>query len=142
LHLGYPDEPNEIEVLYSQQESHPVEHVTPVLSREDVLGLQEGVRRVHVERNVGEYLVRIVRASREDPRLKLGGSPRGSLMLFRAAQAAAFAAGRDFALPDDVQRLAPYVLPHRMILTAKSRYGSVLRTEIIADILKQVPVPT
>jgi MoxR-like ATPase len=142
LHLGYPDEPNEIEVLYSQQESHPVEHVTPVLSREDVLGLQEGVRRVHVERNVGEYLVRIVRASREDPRLKLGVSPRGSLMLFRAAQAAAFAAGRDFALPDDVQRLAPYVLPHRMILTAKSRYGSVLRTEIIADILKQVPVPT
>jgi MoxR-like ATPase len=113
-----------------------------VLSREDVLGLQEGVRRVHVERNVGEYLVRIVRASREDPRLKLGVSPRGSLMLFRAAQAAAFAAGRDFALPDDVQRLAPYVLPHRMILTAKSRYGSVLRTEIIADILKQVPVPT
>jgi MoxR-like ATPase len=142
LHLGYPDERHEIGVLYSQQESHPVEHVRPVLSREDVLALQEGVRRVQVEESVGEYLVRLVRATREDGRLKLGVSPRGSLMLFRAAQASAFAEGRSFALPDDVQRLAPYVLPHRMILTAKSRYGSVQRAEIIQDILKRVPVPT
>jgi MoxR-like ATPase len=142
LHLGYPDEQNEIGVLYSQQESHPLEQVLPVLSREHILGLQEAVRQVHVERNVGEYLVRLVRATREDPRLKLGVSPRGSLMLFRAAQAAAFAAGRNFVFPDDVQRLAPYVLPHRMILTAKSRYGSVQRTEIIQDILNRIPVPT
>jgi MoxR-like ATPase len=142
LHLGYPDEKHEIAVLYSQQESHPVENVVPVLSREEVLGLQEAVRHVLVERNVGEYLVRIVRASRDEPRLKLGVSPRGSLMLFRASQAAALAAGRDYVLPDDVQRLAPYVLPHRMILTAKSRYGSVQRVEIIQEILDRVPVPT
>ena len=142
LHLGYPDEQHEIAVLYSQQGSHPVENVEPVLSREDVLGLQEAVRHVMVERNVGEYLVRIVRASRDEPRLKLGVSPRGSLMLFRASQAAALAAGRDYVLPDDVQRLAPYVLAHRMILTAKSRYGSVQRVEIIQEILSRVPVPT
>lgn len=142
LHLGYPDEENEIAVLYSQQEHHPVEHVGPVLSRDDVLNLQEAAKRVHVERNVGEYLVRIVRASRTEARLKLGVSPRGSLMLFRAAQAAALAAGRDFAMPDDVQKMAPFVLPHRMILTAKSRYGSVQRTEILQEILDQVPVPT
>ena len=142
LHLGYPDEQHEVEVLYSQQESHPVEWVEPVLSREEVLALQESVKRVHVERNVGEYLVRVVRASREDPHLKLGVSPRGSLMLFRAAQAAAFAAGREYVLPDDVQRLAPYVLPHRMILTAKARYASVQRADIVKDILERVPVPT
>jgi MoxR-like ATPase len=142
LHLGYPDESHEIQVLYSQQESHPVEHIAPVLSRDAVLSLQEAVRRVHVERNVGEYLVRLVRATREDARLKLGVSPRGSLMLFRAAQAAAFAAGRSFVLPDDVQRLAPYVLPHRMILTAKARYGSIPRAEVVHDILKRVPIPT
>lgn len=142
LHLGYPDEEHEIAVLYSQQEHHPVDEVVPVLSREEVLHLQEAVKHVHVERNVGEYLVRIVRASRNDARLKLGVSPRGSLMLFRAAQAAALAAGRDYALPDDVQKLAPYVLPHRMILTAKSRYGSVQRAEILQEILDQVPVPT
>ncbi len=142
LHLGYPDETHEISVLYSQQESHPVEHVAPVLSRDNILGLQQAVRQVHVERNVGEYLVKIVRATREDSRLKLGVSPRGSLMLFRASQAAAFSAGRSFVLPDDVQRLAPYVLPHRMILTAKSRYGSIQRAEVVQDILKQVPVPT
>lgn len=142
LHLGYPDEGHEISVLYSQQESHPVEHIAPVLSRENVVALQEAVRHVHIERNVGEYLVRIVRATREDSRLKLGVSPRGSLMLFRAAQAAAFSAGRNFVLPDDVQKLAPYVLPHRMILTAKSRYGSIQRAEVVRDILKRVPVPT
>ena len=119
-----------------------MEHVAPVLSRDNILALQQAVRQVHVERNVGEYLVKIVRATREDSRLKLGVSPRGSLMLFRAAQSAAFSAGRSFVLPDDVQRLAPYVLPHRMILTAKSRYGSIQRAEVIQDILKRVPVPT
>ncbi len=82
LHLGYPDEEHEVEVLYSQQETHPVEWVEPVLTREEVLELQDSVKHVHVERNVGEYLVRVVRASREDPHLKLGVSPRGSLMLF------------------------------------------------------------
>lgn len=142
LHLGYPDLGHEIAVLYSQQESHPVEHIAPVLSRDNVLALQASVRGVHVERNVGEYLVKIVRATREDSRLKLGVSPRGSLMLFRAAQAAAFSAGRSFVLPDDVQRLAPYVLPHRMILTAKSRYGSIQRAEVVQDLLKRIPVPT
>lgn len=142
LPLGYPDEEHEVAVLYSQQDSHPVQDLKPVLSREEVLDLQEAVKQVHVEQNVGGYLVRIVRATREDPRLKLGVSPRGSLMLFRASQAAAFAAGRDFVLPDDVQRLAPYVLSHRMILTAKSRYGSIERQEIIQEILDQVPVPT
>jgi MoxR-like ATPase len=142
LHLGYPDEKNELAVLYNQQDSHPVENIQPVLSRDEVLALQDAVKKVHVEQNVGEYLVRIVRASREEPRLKLGVSPRGSLMLFRAAQAAAYTSGRDFVLPDDVQRLAPYVLPHRMILTAKSRYGSVQRVEIIHEILDKVPVPT
>lgn len=142
LPLGYPDEEHEVAVLYSQQDTHPVQDLKPVLSREEVLDLQEAVKQVHVEQNVGGYLVRIVRATREDPRLKLGVSPRGSLMLFRASQAAAFAAGRDFVLPDDVQRLAPYVLSHRMILTAKSRYGSIERREIIQEILERVPVPT
>lgn len=142
LPLGYPDEEHEVAVLYSQQDTHPIQDLKPVLSREEVLDLQEAVKQVHVEQNVGGYLVRIVRATREDPRLKLGVSPRGSLMLFRASQAAAFAAGRDFVLPDDVQRLAPYVLSHRMILTAKSRYGSIERREIIQEILERVPVPT
>ena len=119
-----------------------MEWVEPVLSRDEILDLQESVKHVHMERNVGEYLVRVVRASREDPHLKLGVSPRGSLMLFRAAQASAFVAGRSYVLPDDVQRLAPYVLPHRMILTAKSRYANIQRAEIVKDILERVPVPT
>ena len=73
--------------------------------------------------------------------MKLGVSPRGSLMLFRASQAAAFAAGRDYVLPDDVQMLTGYVLPHRIALTSQSKYGGTARNEIVAEIVKRVRVP-
>ncbi len=100
------------------------------------------VRAVRVEESVSEYMVEIVRQTREDPRLKLGVSPRGSLMLFRACQAAALAAGRDYVLPDDVQRLAPYVLPHRLVMTAKAKYGGASGKEVVGEILRRVRVPS
>jgi MoxR-like ATPase len=142
LHLGYPDFASEVDVLYAQVGGHPVDELEPVLSRAEVLALQRAVEAVHVERNVAEYLVRLARETRGDGRLKLGVSPRGVLMLFRAAKAAAFAAGREFVLPDDVQLMAPYVLAHRVVLTSKAKYASTTREEIIRDLLDRVPVPT
>ena len=142
LELGYPDEETEVRILHAQAQSHPLDHLQTVLSGDEVLALQEMVRSIRVEEIISHYIVQIVQQTRDDPRLKLGASPRGSLMLFRASQAAALAAGRDYVLPDDIQRLAPYVLPHRLVLTAKAKYGGLSAKEIIAEILQRVKVPS
>lgn len=141
MNLGYPSNETELDILFDQAIAHPIDSVQPVLNREEVVRMQAAVRRTHVDRSVGQYIVELVAQSRSDERLKLGVSPRGSLMLFRATQAATFLAGRDHATPDDVQRMARYVLPHRIVLTSRSRYSSVDRTEIIEDLLKAVRVP-
>jgi MoxR-like ATPase len=142
LELGYPDAETEVRILHAQALTHPLDDMQTVLSGEDVVQLQSLVRTIHVREVISHYIVGIVRQTREDPRLKLGVSPRGSLMLFRASQAAALASGRDYVLPDDVQRLAPHVLPHRLMLTAKAKYGGASAKEIVAEILQRVKVPS
>lgn len=142
LKLGYPDLETEVGILFAQQSEHPLNAVSPVLDGDAVRSLQARVRQVAVEKSVARYLVEIVQRTRQDARLKLGVSPRGSLMLFRAAQAAAFARGRQYVLPDDIQYLSRFVLPHRVMPTSQSRYGGETKVEIIADIIKQIRVPT
>lgn len=142
LNLGYPDAASEVDILYSQIQSHPIERLEPVLSRDDVLSIQDAVRNVRVARVVAEYAVDLVKATRLDPRLKLGVSPRGSLMLFRASQAVAYLNNRDYVLPDDVQNIAPFVLSHRIMLTPKSKYAGTTKAEIVDEIIKQTPVRT
>ncbi|MFH1731606.1 MAG: MoxR family ATPase [Planctomycetota bacterium] len=140
--LGYPDSDTEVEILHAQAKQHPLETLEPVLTRDDVIDMQAEVRSVRVDESISRYMVEIVRKTRGDVRLKLGVSPRGSLMLFRASQASAYADGRDFVLPDDVQKLAPYVLPHRLILTSKARYSGIEKAGVIAEIVSEVKVPT
>lgn len=142
INLGYPDTESERDILYAHMDHQPVDSLQPVLNRDEVLELQKAARGVRVEESISRYLLEIVKRTREDSRLKLGASPRGSLMLFRAAQAAALSLGRDYVLPDDVQSLAGYVLPHRLILTSKSKYGGTSRHDIVQEILQQVRVPT
>jgi len=141
VNLGYPDAETEVEILFDQAIAHPIDTLQPVLNRDQILLLQQHVRTVHVTPEVARYLVEIIRATRTDSRLKLGVSPRGSLMLFRAAQATAFLAGRAYVTPDDVQRMARYVLPHRIVISSRSRYGAVSRADIIQDLLRTIPVP-
>jgi len=142
VNLGYPDADHEVEMLHAQAKQHPLDSLECVLSRDDVADMQSEVRDVRVYDSLAQYVVEIVRRTRDDARLKLGVSPRGSLMMFRAAQAAAYSDGREFVLPDDVQKVAPYVLPHRLILTSKARYSGVVKADVIADIVSQVKVPT
>ena len=104
--------------------------------------MQQAARAVAVSDPVSRYIVNIVNATRNDARLKVGVSPRGSLMLFRAAQAAAFCAGRDYVLPDDVQQLARQVLAHRIVLTSKAKYSGNGKAEVISDIIAGIKVPT
>ncbi|MBM80710.1 MAG: magnesium chelatase [Planctomycetaceae bacterium] len=142
LNLGYPDQDTEVGILFSQQEAHPIDDLSSVLTRDEVSQMQTTVRKVKVEETVAQYMIELVQQTRTDARLTLGVSPRGSLMLFRACQAAAFAAGRDFVMPDDVQKMAPPVLSHRLILTSKTKYANVNKQQIVSEILSQVRVPT
>ncbi|QDT25044.1 AAA family ATPase [Gimesia panareensis] len=141
LQLGYPDPENEMEILFAQSTEHPVDHLERVLNHEEVVQMQEQVKTVHVDQSVARYMIDLVQATRNDPRLKLGVSPRGSLMLFRASQAIAYLKSRSYVLPDDVQQMAEYVLAHRLILTSKAKYSSITKMDVVSDIVSKVKVP-
>ena len=142
LDLGYPDVETEVRILFSQQEDHPLDHLQPVLGGEELRAIQREVHHIRVEPSVARYIVEIVNETRKEPRLKLGVSPRGSLMLFRASQASAFLQNRNYVIPDDVQQLAHYVLAHRIILTSQAKYGGVSKSDVIADVVRRIRVPT
>ncbi len=142
MNLGYPSPQTEVDILFAQAVVNPICNLKPVLQRDELVTLQDAVRHMYVDRSIAQYIVEIVGRTRADGRLKLGVSPRGTLMLFRAAQAAAFLAKRDHVLPDDVQRMSHFVLPHRLVLTSKSKYGSVDKEAVIAEIVASVKVPS
>lgn len=139
--LGYPDFDHEIEILYGQALQHPFEKLVAVAEETEILAVQHVVRNARFDQAVAEYLLRVVQATRADPRLRLGISPRGSLALYRTAQARATLEGRDYVLPEDVRALAVPVLAHRLMLDTKARYGGALPEGIIGEILSSVPVP-
>jgi MoxR-like ATPase len=139
--IGYPAADHELDVLFSQAERHPLESVEPVLSAADVAALQAEARRVRVERALGRYVVALAEATRRHPSVRLGCSPRGSLMLFRSTQARAFLEGRTFAVPEDVKAQAVPVLAHRLGLETKARYTGVSKEDVVREILEAVPVP-
>ncbi len=142
INLGYPSPEAEISMLNAQAQSHPLDALLSVVNRDEIVALQKRVRGVTVSDPVSRYIVGLVNTTRNDARLKVGVSPRGSLMLFRAAQSCAFCSGRDYVLPDDIQRLAVAVLSHRIVLTSKAKYGGSGKAEVIADVLNSNKVPT
>jgi MoxR-like ATPase len=139
--LGYPATDQEVNVLFSQTERHPLESVEPVVSAADIVALQAQTRHVRVERSLGQYMIALAEATRRHASVKLGCSPRGSLMLFRAAQARALLEGRDFVVPEDVEAEAVPVLAHRLGLETKARYTGVSKEDIVREILDAVAVP-
>ncbi len=139
--LGYPDEASELDILYSQNDHHPLDDLHPVVSVEDVLAIQDAVKHVHIDRTIGDYIVRLTHQTRSDARLRVGLSPRGSLALYRTSQARAWMAGRTFVLPEDVRALAVPVLAHRLILDTKARYSGAQSSDVINELLESVAVP-
>ena len=141
ISMDYPDHTNEVDILFNQAESHPVDTLQAVLSTNDLLGCQRAVRKVTVERTVAEYMVQLVAETRNDDHLQLGCSPRGSLLLFRASQANALLSGREYALPDDVQKVAAHVLAHRVVMHRSQRQNHLAAIEVIREIIERVRVP-
>ncbi|HSH80191.1 MAG TPA: MoxR family ATPase [Herpetosiphonaceae bacterium] len=143
LTVGYPGLEDEARMLRTISGRHPIESLTPVASVEMLPALQETVSSIHVADAVVQYILRLVTATRGHLDVALGASPRASLALFRAAQAAAALGGRDFVLPDDVKRLVDPVLRHRLLLKAESglrgRTAAAVLQEILAATAVEVP---
>jgi MoxR-like ATPase len=141
LRVGYPALPDERQVLRNLQHDHPIATVTPVAGSEELLAAARAVTDIYIDDSVVDYLLTIVHATRDHRDIALGASPRGSLGLFRAAQARAAIHGRDYVLPDDVKALAPTVLAHRLLVRPESALRGRTADQIIAAILDTVDPP-
>jgi MoxR-like ATPase len=139
--MGYPAHDDEIEILSRQVREHPIEHVEPVASAEDLRFVRSTAQEVYVDRSVKDYIVSLAEATRQDEKARLGASPRGSLGLFRASRAYALLEGRTFVTPDDVKRMAPGVLCHRVTVQSQYAVEGVGPEHIVMDALTRVPVP-
>jgi MoxR-like ATPase len=141
LSLGYPPADEETRMLAEQTTSPPLERLHAVADRDDVLGAIAAARAVYVEASVGRYVVEVLRHTRESPSLALGASPRAGIALLRMAKARAVAAGRDYALPEDVQAVAAPVLAHRVIVAPEARAAGVTGEDVTREALRETPVP-
>jgi MoxR-like ATPase len=139
--LGYPDEQEENEILLRFERSDPLDSLEKVVEAEEVLEMQKLVRRIRVEASVRNYIVNISRATRSHADIELGASPRASMALYRTSQALAAIRDRDYVLPDDVKKMAPYVLTHRLVIAAKTRLRGRSAEEIVRDVVGMVPAP-
>jgi MoxR-like ATPase len=144
IRMGYPDRESEKNILRNNAGHSPVESVAPMMDATDVLSMQEAVSHIKVEESLLDYALEIVERTRQTEQLSLGVSPRGAVMLHRAAQARAFLEGRDYCLPDDFKRLIVPVFAHRVVVS--SRYVSTQKKSeqaeaILREILETTRVP-
>ena len=141
LSLGYPTEAQEKDIVRRFRAGSPLDELPAVVDTLELVAMQRLAREVHVAEVVEDYVVRLVRASRLHASIELGASPRATLGLYRAAQALAALNGRGYVLPDDVKRLAPAVLTHRLIISAQSRLRGRSAADVLNEVLGSVPVP-
>src|SRR5215472_13436237 len=144
VRMGYPQGNNEREILRSEAGAARLDSVKPVATGADIIAMQDEVTQIKVDDSLIDYALQIVKKTREIETLSLGVSPRGSLMLYRAAQAMAYLEGRTFAIPSDFKSLVVPVFSHRLVVNA--RYSSTLKKSdqaetILRDIIQSVPVP-
>jgi MoxR-like ATPase len=142
LSLGYPARKEEAEMLERLRTGHPIDTLSAVVAAADVVNCQRAIREVHVDPKVRDYILDLVNATREHEDLSLGGSPRASIALFRAAQSLAGIRGNDFVTPDDVKRIAAPVLSHRLIVRPESRLRKITAATVVQEILDNIAVPT
>ncbi|WP_066375680.1 MULTISPECIES: MoxR family ATPase [unclassified Anabaena] len=136
LSLGYPSADEELEMLQNLQQGIKVDELQPCMTLEEVAQLRHLCSKVQVETSLQQYILELVRTTRQDEEITLGVSPRGTVALQKATQALAFLLGRDYAIPDDVKFLAPHVLCHRLI----PRGGRNARS-VVERLLRAVPIP-
>jgi MoxR-like ATPase len=141
LSIGYPTESEEHAMLLRFEQQDPLGDLSAVTSPEELIVLQRRVREIRLEESIRGYIIDIVRATRQHPDIDLGVSPRGTLALYRCAQALAAVRSREYVLPDDVKLLAPYALTHRIIISPTTRLRGRSLSDVLMDVIETVPVP-
>ena len=140
LSLGYPSPQDERQILVNLRREHPITHLGKAADSSDLLALQRQVWDIHVDETLQQYIVELAAGTRSHPDLMLGISPRGSLALFKAAQALAAMHGRDHVIPDDIKYLAPVTLPHRLIVKPEAELRGRTAQAILSDVLENTPL--
>ncbi len=141
LSLGYPEKEDEIAILENYKSIRKLENIEAVLSREDILAMQDQTDNLTVKKAIIDYIVNISNSTRNNKDLILGASPRASIDLLRAAKAHAYIRGRDYVIPDDVKKIVPAVLSHRLMLSSEARIERKNIADILNAILKGIYVP-
>ena len=141
LHIGYPEESDEHKILARFKEESPLDSLAPVIETDELIAMEQSVRHVFLEQDVEDYLVQVVRATREHAAVELGASPRATLALYRCSQALAALRGRSYVIPDDVKALAPSVLAHRLILDPQTALRGRSSDAVVQEIVDSIPVP-
>jgi len=141
ISIGYPDRDSELAMLHTHGSSSPLDDLKPVAHASDIRSLVEAVREIHVSASIRHYIIDLVTATRNSSELRLGASPRAALHLLRACRAHAALDDRDFVIPDDVQTLAVPVLAHRLLPSAEAMVGRELPDQVLAAIIRQLPLP-
>lgn len=142
ISMGYPTASEESEILDRNENENPIIRIAAVLSTDDIIALQEQVKKVRASQNVKDYIISVSNATRSDEGIKLGVSPRGSISLYKSAKAWAFMDGRDFITPQDVKDCCVCTLAHRIILSPKGKSMYETQENAFVKILERVPVPT
>lgn len=142
LSVGYPDYDSELAMVLGVREKSRVEDIVSVLQGDTLRDIQNAVDQVYLKENVGDYIVRLVRTTREHPELSCGGSPRASIALVRMSRAAAFLNGRDYVIPSDVEEQFPYIIRHRITLDSAARMNGRTKDAVIGEILQQTRHPS
>jgi MoxR-like ATPase len=139
--IGYPSGDAEKQMVRAQQGGHPLERLETAANVGQIVTMQEEVKNVHMDDAIMEYVVEIVRRTREHPAVYLGASPRATLALVQAAKAYAYLQEREYVIPDDVKHLATNVLGHRLILNSEARIDGMTPQHLLESIFQQVRVP-
>lgn len=141
LTMGYPKLKDEVEILRRKQGGDPLENVRQVTNSQDILTMQQEVNQVFLADSLYEYIARLTAATRKDPMIRLGASPRGSIAVTRMAQASAYLSGRDYVIPRDIQLIFADVIAHRIVLSPQAKMGNLSVDTLLEKIMNQVPAP-
>ena len=143
LNVGYPDEGEEQEILHRMESGDIFDiKVNKVVSPAQIIEMQESIKKIYIDKDLQNYIVKIVQTTRSDPRIEVGISPRGSIALFKLSKAHAAYHGRDYVVPDDIKNVVVPALSHRLILKAEARVRGVKPETIINDVVNKITVPT
>lgn len=142
ISVGYPDAESERSVLSMHQMDDPFDTLEAVATTDDIINIQNEVKKVFIHENLESYIISLVSATRNHPSVRLGASPRASLALYRTAQATAYIDGRDYVIPDDIQKMMVPVMAHRIILSQETKFSNTTAEDVLEEIKKSTPVPT